>query len=345
MKEQSSRYNWPLVGNQQIVNYLEKCLDKGRIPSGLVFNGPENLGKTTAAIRFAKILLCQGAGQARPCGSCPACLSFKKGEASTQDEGFSHSDFYLVKKDKDKQNLAVEQIRDLIRSVSLSSFLGSYKIGIVKHADTMSLEAANALLKTLEEPRDKVVLILITGQLDKLPLTIKSRCQVLNFRPVDSDTIYDYLLKEKQARRSQAKEIASISIGRPALAVKLLEDPELLGNMKAQAEAFLKFGSLSVNSRLKYLNELLPAKDVGQAARTQAMRILEVWQAVVRDCLLYETGHINLLQFGDPDRLRAMGVSKQKTARWYRLLKDAQSRLADNVNYRSVLENVAMQAF
>lgn len=343
MISENRNFDWPFIGNRQITNYLEKCMKNKHIPSGLVFNGPENLGKTTVAIRFAKILLCQSQDNKLPCGECPACLSFKRGEQDSQESNFSYSDFYLVKKDKDQQKLGIEKIRDLIHALNMSSFLGSYKIGIVKHADLMSLEAANALLKTLEEPKSKVIIILITDHLDRLPATIKSRLQIMQFKGVRADTIYDYLLKEKGASRSQAKEISRISIGRPALAVKLLEQKELLNEMRLQAMTFLNFKTQNINERLKAVNELIDQKISGQIAKRQGTRIIEIWQAVIRDLILFKTSHINLMQFSDESDLNQASFNFQGLSSWYQLLQNSKLQLRNNVNHKNVLENIAIQ--
>lgn len=345
MEKHNTKFSWPLIGNRPITEYLEKCVLKGRLPGAFIFNGPENLGKTTFAIRLAKIILCrQSLKGPLPCGECPACLSFRRGEEDAQNGTFSYSDFYLVKKDRDKQNLGIEQIRGLIRSVNMSSFLGSYKIGIVKNADQMSLEAANALLKTLEEPKDKVVLILATDQLERLPLTIKSRAQVLNFKPVKSGEIYDYLVKDRKAGRSQARDIANIAAGRPALAVRLLEEPDLLKAMQDQAAAFLDFSRQGINERLASLEALIEDKESGPAAKRKSTRVIEVWQAVVRDMLLYKNNHINLTQFAGEEKLRKAEYSDRQIIYWYELLENAKRQLAGNVNHKYVLENIAIMA-
>jgi DNA polymerase III subunit delta' len=188
MEKENFRKNWPLVGNKQITEFLEKAIIKNELAGTYIFQGIDDLGKSTVARYFAQILLCQDrkSTDILPCGLCPSCHSFKTGQNNneTNEDMLMHGDCHIIKKDDDKKNISIEQVRDFIRVLSMSSFLGNYKIGIIKQADTLSLEAANALLKTLEEPNEKVVIILITPDLETLPETIVSRSQVLNFYPV-----------------------------------------------------------------------------------------------------------------------------------------------------------------
>jgi DNA polymerase-3 subunit delta' len=102
--------------------------------------------------------------------------------------------------------------------------LNSYKIGIIKKADKLTAEAQSALLKTLEEPRDKVIVILLASSEDNLLPTILSRGQKLYFQAVNAETIYDYLIAEYGTKRTLAKDLANLSLGRPLRAVKFLED-------------------------------------------------------------------------------------------------------------------------
>lgn len=208
MSKSSYKFDWPLVGNLQITEFLEKSILNDKVAGAYIFTGPDNLGKTTTANFFAQCLLCEnkeaGSGNL-PCENCNSCHSFHSGnniiisDAKDEKQRAAHSDFTIVKRAKDKKNISIEQVRGLIKTLSLSSFLNSYKIGIIKHADALSTEAFNALLKTLEEPREKVIIILIVKSLDSLPATIISRSQILRFGPVEVNVIYDYLIKNHKA--------------------------------------------------------------------------------------------------------------------------------------------------
>ena len=156
---------WPLVANTQISEYLRKSILNNRIGGTYIFAGPDNLGKTTVAKFFAQIMLCQNSDKASkdpmPCGACVSCrkLALKNDNVESGQASLSeiHGDFHIINKEKDKKNIAISQIRDFIGILNLSSFGGNYKLGLIKHAESLSDNAANALLKTLEEPKDKTI--------------------------------------------------------------------------------------------------------------------------------------------------------------------------------------------
>ena len=161
MKINKCEFNWPLVGNDHIVEYLAKSIANNNIGGSYIFTGPDNLGKTTVAKYFANALVCLNKEQGEgilPCGQCSACEQVNKQ---------IHGDVHLIKKEKDKKNISIEQVREFIRVLGMASFLNSYKIGIIKHAESLSLEASNALLKTLEEPKVKVIIILVSSSIFK----------------------------------------------------------------------------------------------------------------------------------------------------------------------------------
>ncbi len=347
-------FSWPFIGNNQIIEFLERSIINNKVAGTYIFNGPDNFGKTTTARYFAQCLLCQnnqaGSGDL-PCGLCPSCHYFQlnrdkqAGDISQEEISIAHGDFHIIKREKDKKNISVEQVREFIRILSMSSFLSFYKVGIIKHADSLSLEAANALLKTLEEPKDKVVIILITQNIDKLPATIVSRGQILNFRPVKTDIIYEYLVNERKASRSIAKNLSRLCLGRPALAVKFLEDKNFSQQYQKQVKVFLDFLGQDINEKFFSIDGLIGHKTSNQEPVRIARRVLEVWQGIVRDWLLLEFGHSNLVQHQSVEE--EINKLKGKLAlsdllNIVKTIKQAEEYLDANVSPKLVLENVAM---
>lgn len=355
MEKSNFTYDWPLVGNQQITEFLEKSIWNNSISGTYIFNGPDNLGKTTLAKSFAQALLCiskkTNTGRL-PCGQCLPCRQFKKINTATDKNalqaeiGEGHGDFHVIKKEKDKKNISVEQIREFIRVLSMSSFLGGYKIGIIKHADSLSVTAANALLKTLEEPKAKVVIILICEDMEGLPATIASRSRVLQFRPVPSDVIYEYLINTYQASRSQAKDLSRLALGRPALAVKFFENKDTFDFYKEQVGVFLDFKTQTIGERFLSIENLLGKKNSGQEAVKIAYRILQAWQGALRDLLLMEYGFFNIVQHqivkDKLDALKAL-LSLSDILRLTKAIEVAEENIFYNVNPRLALEEVAVK--
>jgi len=348
----TKKNEWPLVGNAHLTQFLDASLKNDQVGGSYIFLGPDNLGKTTLAHFFAQCLLCEKAGDKvspYPCGECRSCQQFqnqRQNRANNEDEKqMVHGDFHLLKKAKDKKFISVAEVRGLIKILSMSSFLGKYKVGIIKHADKLNLEAANALLKTMEEPNSNVVIILVVTDIESLPKTIVSRSQLLQFRPVPSGIIYDYLIAAHGASRSQAKDLSRLSLGRPALAIKLLETPEFYEQFKELAKMFISFFSQNINERLQAIGSLTDKKNSSQEAATKTRRTIEVWEGVVRDSLLVNYNLDNRVQHEFAAAEIAQIVNQGSILGLIRaagLLEQAKKYLRDNVSPRLVLENIAI---
>lgn len=343
--------NWPTVGNNHITDYLAKSLGKDNISGSYIFFGPDNLGKTTLANIFAKAVLCQdkqsGIIPCDKCASCTRLISEKSDDNDFEeaDLGVIHGDFHLIKKEKDKKNISIEQIREFIRKLTMSSFLNSYKIGIIKHAHCLSEEAANALLKTLEEPREKVIIILITSKIDLLPGTIVSRSKILNFKPAPKDLIYDFLLNKRKATRSAAKNFSHLCLGRFALAIKFMENKDFYDQYLLKVNIFLNFMNQNIIERIKAIDVLFKEEGAGQEAAAKAWRTIDVWNGVVRDLLLLEYNLNDLVQHEvSSDELIKIKnkISFKKLIDLSAALVNARKQLGANVNPRLVLENIAI---
>jgi len=331
---------WPSLANEQIIKYLEKSILENNPEGSYVFSGPDNIGKSTVAKSFAQILLCKNKGFL-PCGVCESCRRFT---IKDNEEYFSHGDFTFVTRAKDKKNISIEQIRDFIRVLNMSSFAGGYKIGVVKHAELLSTEAANALLKTLEEPKEKTIIILISSEAELLPTTILSRCKILYFKPVMTEKIYDYLVKERNVSREKARNLSRLSLGRPALAIKFLEDEEFYDFYNNNVEDFLHICGSGINERLMLVEELT-GKEKGQAGTRIAHRVIEIWQGVCRDWLLLLLGQNNYVQhiyLADEIKHQGIEYTEAEIVRLSKLLSRAHLYLKANVSPRLVLENIVL---
>ncbi|MDD4902518.1 MAG: DNA polymerase III subunit delta' [Patescibacteria group bacterium] len=342
-----NKKGWPLSGNGRITDFLEKSIANGKIVNTYIFLGLKDLGKTAAAVHFAKSLLCQKkkpGAFSPPCGVCPSCRQMQN--SGKEEKGFEtlHGDFHLVRKEADKKNISIEQVREFIRILEMSSFLNSYKVGIIKDADDLSEGAANALLKTLEEPRQKVVVILTASRIEKIPATIVSRSQVLHFLPVPAATIYDYLIKDLGCPRAQAKNISRLSLGRPALAAKFFEDREFYQSYLLKTETFLQFFKDNLNQRLQAVGKISAGADEESKAET-ALGILNVWQGLLRDLILLNVNNGDLIQH-EPWREKlekiSNGLNGGSLGKISDSLKLGEKYVRANVNPKLVLENIAI---
>jgi len=335
---------WPALGNSAVIYFLEKSLASGQIAQAYIFAGPEDIGKATIAIAFARRLLA---------GDKPAPPELWKHLDGDKISSASLSgDLHILEAAEGQKNIGIEAVRDFIRSLNLSSFLNSYQVGIIRQADRLSLEAANALLKTLEEPKDKVVVILTVSDPDTLPATLVSRSQVLYFRLVSPDQIYDYLIKEYGCDRVQARDLANLALGRPLRASKFLADPDSYEAYQKQVRVFIQSFSQDLNARLAALKDIWSGRLSGPEASRQASEILEIWQSLARDLILLDLGLPELVQnSGELEALRALNrqlsdsdaASSASRSFWLDRLADlsqGQSYLAANVSPLNVLENI-----
>src|SRR5215510_2932177 len=189
------------IGNRKIIDRLRAKLREDRFPHGLIFSGPAGVGKHTAALMIAKALNCKKATAPDDfCNECPSCRKIEVG---------THPDVMTITVEEDASQIKIAQIRHLLSMLALQPLEGRNKVFIIDPADMMNPEAANALLKGLEEPPENSFLILITVNVHELLLTVRSRCQVYNFTPLTLDEIRQHgIADELTVRWSQG------SIGR-----------------------------------------------------------------------------------------------------------------------------------
>jgi DNA polymerase-3 subunit delta' len=213
--------SWHSVrGHDRIAATLRSNLRNGRFPHAFLFVGPEGIGKRTFARTLAKALLCERNPESmlEPCGECTGC---RQVEAST------HPDLLEASRPEDRQELPIRVIRDLCGEFALKPARGTRKVAIIDDVDDMNDEAANAFLKTLEEPPPGAVLILIGTSADLLLATIVSRCQVIRFEPLPEPVLAELLLEKGVAESTDdAERLAAIGEGSVSRSIGLA-DPDL----------------------------------------------------------------------------------------------------------------------
>lgn len=218
-----------ILGHDDVVDKFVSALKRRRLASSFLFVGPAGIGKRTFAMKFAQALLCQARPEDAldPCEQCPSCVQVLAG---------THPDVEVVCKPADKSFLPLELLvgdkdhrsrEGLCHSLSLKPFMGGRRIAIIDDADYLNAEGANSLLKTLEEPPPRSVLILIgTSSAKQLP-TIRSRCQLVRFRPLPTETVAQLLAStEVVDNAAEARRLADFSGGSLQTA-RELADPQL----------------------------------------------------------------------------------------------------------------------
>ena len=205
--------NTILPWQQEQWSLLRTRAGERRLAHGLLFTGPAGTGKSVFAETFARSLLCnRPSTDGLPCGACAACLLLAAG---------THPDFIRLSPPEDKTQILIDQIRELCRLLGLKSHAGGYKVATLSPADQMNVAAANSLLKTLEEPTDNTVLILITEQPARLPATIRSRCQQVRFPAPPPEQGRAWLETQLGAGSGEAELSLSLAEGAPLRALAL----------------------------------------------------------------------------------------------------------------------------
>lgn len=233
-----------IIGNNKIKNELIKAFNTNSIAHSYIFSGQYGIGKKQIAIDFAKMILCLNKENA-PCGECKSCLEL---------ENDNNPDFNIIKPDG---KIKIEQIRKMLEKVYEKPIISDKKVYIIDDAETMTVEAQNCLLKTLEEPPEYIVIILITSNESNLINTIKSRCLKLTFNPLENSEIKQYLEKnlDFQNVSETMLEIFEGSIGK---ALKVKEKQELYNNIEA---TFGNFRCESVIDLINNASEIYKGKE------------------------------------------------------------------------------------
>lgn len=194
---------------------LRERMETQRLGHAPLVHGPRGIGKHVLGQWLARLLLCQQRGDGEPCGDCQSCRLI---------EGGSHPDLFVMEVPEDKQGIGVDQVRDLIERMQLTSSMGAHRVGLVPQADAMNRNAANALLKTLEEPPSNAWLILLSEQPARLPATIRSRCQQWPLRAPDAEVGARWLAESCPDAEAGRREAAlQFSAGAPLAAREMLE--------------------------------------------------------------------------------------------------------------------------
>ncbi len=202
------------IRDQEVpIRLLRNAIDQRRVPNGMLFWGPEGVGKRLTAIEFAKALNCEAPSDGA-CGQCLACRKIAHG---------NHPDLHIAAPVKKSRIIDVDAINDIVEMASLRPYESQWRIFLIVEADRMRPPAQNHLLKTLEEPVGQSVFVLLTEFPQMLLPTIRSRCQRVRFGALRPSTVVEFLLRDRELTPAQAEAIAALSQGQMSRAFDLVD--------------------------------------------------------------------------------------------------------------------------
>ena len=226
---------WPIFGHEFAVKLMLRSIQTHTVSHAYLIAGLPHIGKTTLAQTFAQALNCTGA--APPCQTCRSCQL-----------GARHPDISIIEPERGR--IKIGAIRTLQSAAALSPIEGRYRIYVISQIDTATLSAANCLLKTLEEPPERVVLILTANRIAALLPTIVSRCQVLNLRPLPASQVISAL--QPLVDQEQANLLGHLAQGRIGWAYSAASEPRLLEQRNHLVEQLLELDTMTYTERFAF---------------------------------------------------------------------------------------------
>ncbi len=323
---------WSVVGHDRVVATLARRLEAGQMSHAYLFDGPVGVGKMRLALNIAQALNCVEDG--KPCGSCGQCHRIAGGKhADVQIIGVLHDSEGPVRK-----VITIEQIKEFQQAAGLQPYEGVHRVFIIDGAEHLSQDAANRLLKTLEEPPSAVCLILLTAEEHAVLPTILSRCQCYHLRPVPKEVIEGHLTSVCDVEPDRARLLAGLADGSIGWAIAAAQDEQVLEELSERVDEALELPGLSTHQRLAAAGRL--ANDFPRR-REEVFGWLDALRRCWRDALLVKGGQSSSVINADRiESLEAMasGLSSAQIADALRQVHATSERLQKNVNPRIALD-------
>jgi len=326
---------WQVVGQSRAVSLLQRSLEREALAHAYLFVGPSHVGKMTLALNLAQALNCEAAEP--PCGVCDSCQKIASANhADVQVIGLTSNGG--ADEAKLRAEIGIDQIREMQHASSLPPFSGEYKVFIINGAELLSIEAANCLLKTLEEPVGKVIFILLAINEGLLPATVISRCQRLELSPTAASEIEIALNSRWGIEPDKAKFLAKLCQGCPGWAISAATDDSLLQQRDERLNKVIDIINADYEERFAYAAEL--ATQFGQS-RGAIKGVLDLWLGWWHDLLFVKVDcgdavtNVDLL---DTLLEIARGYSLAQIRAVINSIQSAWEQLKQNANPRLVLE-------
>ena len=267
--------SWNLNGHEWAEKLLKKHIANNEVRHAYLFTGAIGTGRRSLAMAFACAINClEPPAPGEFCGKCRMCRQLQK---------MQQPDLTVVQAETDGGMIKVEQVRSLEHSLSLSPYEAKYRVALLLDFQQANANSQNALLKTLEEAPQKVILLLTADSAENLLPTIASRCEILRLHPIAVDALEIALETRWQVSRDNARLYSHLANGRVGTAVRYSQQPELLENRVSLLDDLDRLFSSSLRDRLAYVEKLSRDRDAAREA-------LRVWFTCFRDLMLLVNG-------------------------------------------------------
>lgn len=321
--------NWNnIIGHDRSKRLLQRALAKDGLGHAYLLFGEDAIGKRLAALTFTQSIQCKKTNHADPCDLCDGCRAFKLN---------THPDVRII--EPGGSMIKIDQIRAIQGLLVYRPLMGNRKVVLIDQADMMNPQAANAFLKTLEEPPDQSLILLITSRPDRLPSTVLSRCQPVRFNSPKREDITEWLLNNRKLPKPEAELLSALSMGKIG---KVMTGE--LDDIKTERNKALDIVSIEALRDLQRL--FLNARTCATEAQ-QWMTILAWVQIWIRDLLIARHGFnpnllINLDQKSELSRQSPL-FSVQSLLRASTLLNAFETAIHRNLNRTLALETILLE--
>jgi DNA polymerase-3 subunit delta' len=326
--------NWDLAGHDWAVALLKEHLVRQQVHQAYLFTGPAGVGRHTLALRFAQAIECPHPRQpGEPCRTCRTCV---------QIERCQYPDLDIVQVEGGSREIKIDQVRALQHRLSLAPYGPGHRIALLLNFQNANPNAQNALLKTLEEAPEKVILLLTADTPEGLLPTIMSRCEILRLRPLPPEEAFRYLGSLDGVDAPKARRLAYLSGGRVGYARHLLENPGELEKYDATLQKLFELTGASRRVRFAYAEQLTREWGKGRDNLYQAM---QVWLSLWRDVLLSAGGaNAPLVNVDHTSEVVALAarIDVPTARRTVSALEDGLEKLEANANPRLLAEVLLM---
>lgn len=275
-----------IVGNPQVRERLRHQVEAGETFPSLLFQGPQGVGKRLTALWYAALVNCLS--EEGPCGKCLSCRKVASG---------NHPDVLLQERPPGKTVIGVGEVREGIQQTSYLPYEGRFRVWILAEGERLTEEAQNSLLKTLEEPPNRVLIILVCSASGMLLPTVRSRCRALTFRPVEHQSIAEFLASQGcEPERGQV--LAQLADGRIGEALRLYSDPRSWERREAVLDLLLELPGVDLWGAVERSQKLEGLKLPDGDARQELEETLEVGRSLYRDYMMQLSAGPQLLLHG-----------------------------------------------